>query len=187
MLDYNVNLEFSPNLTFHSKSQIDQLVITSCALHYCGSDKRIISDFEDLCYNTLNGYNQGFGFLDIEVGLTGYTGEPYPKVYTKCFLLFADTYLYIKPRKLTNEKSESKVNQRGETVIGFRYYFCSEEEVQKLGSAERLMFDSFFALEKPTNTYALACQLKRNGNEWTAVYANTYRRKEKENIKGLID
>ena len=91
----------------------------------------------------------------------------------------------IKPIKLENNISESKVNQRGETVIGFRYYFRNEEELKKLGSAEKLMFDTFFALELPTNTYALACQLRKENDHWIADYANTYR--ANKNIKGLID
>ena len=185
MLDFNVNMEFKPEVAIHNHSKIDRLVITSCALHYCGADDRIISDFDDLCYNELNFQEQGYGFLDIEVGFSGYTGMPYPKVYSKCFRLFTNNWLLIKPIKLENNTSESKVNQRGETVIGFRYYFRNKEELKKLGSAEKLMFDTFFALGKPTNTYALACQLRKENDHWIADYANTYR--ANKNIKGLID
>ena len=187
MLDFNVNMEFKPEVAIHSHNNVDKLVITSYALHYCGSDNRIISDFDDLCYNELNFHEQGFGCLDIEIGLAGYTGTPYPKVYSKCFRLFTNNWLLIKPMKLENNTSESKVNQRGETVIGFRYYFQNEDELKKLESAEKLMFDTFFALEKPTNTYALACQLQKENGHWVADYANTYRSSKSENIKHYVD
>lgn len=187
MFDFNVSLEFKPEIVMPQKGTIDQLIISSCALHYCGSDNRILSDYEDLCFNELNPYEVGFGFLDIEVGLTGYSGTPYPKVYTKCFRLFTDNWMLIKPMKMTNQTSDSKVNRRGETVIGFRYYFQSQEEIDKLRTCGKLMFDSFFALNSPKNTYALACQLCKKDCGWAADYANTYRRKEKEDITGLVD
>ena len=187
MLDFNVSIEFKPELVTNTTGKVDQIIISSYALHYSEADGRIISDFDDLCYNELSFREQGFGFLDIEVGFSGYAGTPYPKVYSKCFRLFTNNWLLIKPMKLENNTSESKVNQRGETVIGFRYYFQNEEELRKLESAEKLMFDSFFALEKPTNTYALACQLRKENDHWLADYANTYRMKEWKNIKDLID
>ena len=187
MLDFNINMEFKPELALVSHSKIDRLVITSCALHYCGKDQRIISDFDDLCYNQLNGNNRGFGFLDIEVGFAGHTGVPYPKVYTKCFRLFTNNQLLIKPLKVINNTSDSKVSQRGETVIGFRYYFRNADEVEKIASAKKIMFDSFFALHQSNNTYGLACQLRKDGGKWTADYANTYRIYRHANIKWLND
>ena len=187
MLDFNVTLEFKPELAIQHNSKIDQLIISSCALHYCETDNRILSDFDDLCYNELNFCERGLGFLDIEIGFSGYTGMPYPKAYSKCFRLFTNNWLLIKPMKLKNNASESKVNQRGETVIGFRYYFQRKEELEQLESAQKLMFDSFFALGKPTNTYALACQCRKENDHWVADYANTYHTKEWKNIEYLID
>ena len=89
--------------------------------------------------------------------------------------------------KADNRASESKINQRGETIIGIRYYFRSKEEIHSLRGCNRILFECFFALEKPKNTYALMCQLEKDGGEWKAKYANTYRPRYAKNIKGLID
>ena len=156
-------------------------------LHYF-SDNRLWSSFDELSYNCLNRNDYDFGVLDFEIGFTGYNGEAYPKVYTKCFRLLTDEKTLIKPIKYTNESSLSKINQKGELVIGIRYYFKTVEEVNKLINCRQILLESFFALGKKNNTYAFACQMHRDdNNKWTCVYANTYRMKMKQNIEFLMD
>lgn len=185
MRDLNITIEIHPNLE-NMVPGTDRLFLTSCAIHSFG-DKRIWSAFDDMCYNDLNYNNHDFGFIDFEIGFSGYSGKPYPEVYTKCFALRTDNHLWIKPKKFENNKSHSKINHRGETVIGIRYYLRSEEEIQKLQTCGRLMFESFFALDKPQNTYAFMCQLRKNDEDWEVEAANTYRCKDNENIKWLVD
>ena len=186
MLDFNISMEFRPDISVSPQDKVDRLVITSCAVHLF-DDNRIWSAFDETCYNDLNNNDYGFGVLDLEIGIAGYSGTAYPKVYTKCFELRTDNGLLIKPMKYTNNYSESKVNQRGETVIGLRYYFKKEQEIELLCSCERLMFECFFALDKPRNTYAAMCQLEKKDGIWTAEYANTFRPSYAGNIKYLID
>ena len=131
MLDFNVSLEFTPNISMPTKGRVDRLSISSCAMHLL-SDNRLWSDFDEMCYNELNSNNYGLGVLDLEIGIAGYTGVAYPKAYTKCFVLRSDNGLLIKPMKHTNFPSGSKVNQRGETVIGLRYYIREEREISLL-------------------------------------------------------
>ena len=186
LIDFNINLQFNPELTAHTKAGNDCLVITSCALHLF-DDNRIWSAFEELTFNRLNRNDFGLGVVDFEIGFAGYRGKAYPKVYTKCFELRTDTGLRIKPMKFTNDTSESKINQRGETVIGIRYYFQTEAEIKQLISCGRLMLECFFALGKPKNTYGLMCQLKKDGSVWRAEFASTFRPDYAKNIKNLID
>lgn len=187
MLDFNISLDFTPDIKFTSHDKIDALVITSCSIHMVPNDDRMYSDLEDLTYNALNGAKTDLGFIDIEVGFAGYTGKPYPMVYTKCFALRTDNYQLIKPMKMVNDPSESKINRRGETVIGVRYYFRTEKEIENLLQCNRILFEFFFSLEKPTNTYGAMCQLQKQGSEWRAEYANTYRPHYAKNIENLID
>lgn len=186
MLDFNINVELKPELAVPFKGKEDRLLITSCAVHMFGDD-RIWSGFDEEAYNCLNHNDYGYGVVDFEIGLSGYTKSAYPKVYTKCFFLLTDNGLKIKPKKFSNIPSESKINQRGETVIGIRYYFTQEEEIQTLVNSGKLMFECFFALDNPKNTYALMCQLKIKGGKWIAEAANTYKPPHAKNIKHLID
>ena len=187
MLDFNISLEFNPDINVISKGKVDALVITSCDIHMFTNDDRMYSDFDDQIFNELNGPTANLGFIDIEVGFAGYSGRPYPKVYTKCFSMYSDKYKLIKPMKMNDRTSESKINQRGETVMGIRYYFNSMEEIYSLRQCSKIFFECFFALDKPTNAYALMCQLEKDNGEWKAKYANTYRPSYAHNIKGLID
>lgn len=186
MLDFNISMEFRPDISVAAHDKIDRLIVTSCAVHLF-DDNRIWSAFDEMCYNNLNRNDYGFGVLDLELGLAGYTGTAYPKVYTKCFDLRTDNGLRIKPMKLTNYHSESKVNQRGETVIGLRYYFREEREIKLLCDCKQLMFECFFALDKPRNTYAVMCQLEKKDDVWSAEYANTFHPSYAGNIKHLVD
>lgn len=184
---FDVAFEFSPTFIPKENKKIDELVVSSCAVHYF-SDNRLWSSFDELSYNRLNRNDYGLGVLDFEIGFTGYKGIAYPKVYTKCFSLLTDGKTLIKPMKYTNEASLSKINQKGELVIGVRYFFRNEKEVTKLLNCRQILFESFLALEKKTNTYAFACQMhKDDTNNWTCAYANTYRIKKKSNIKFLMD
>jgi hypothetical protein len=187
MLDFNISLEFKPDVKFASRENVDALVITSCAVHMLPNDDRMYSDFEEQSYNELNCATGNWGFVDIEIGFAGYSGKPYPKVYTKCFMLYTDKYQLIKPMKMANNTSESKINRRGETVIGIRYYFQNKDEINNLLNCNRILFECFFALEKAKNTYALMCQLEKRDEVWSAKYANTYRPHYATNIKCLID
>ncbi len=183
---FDIGFEFSPTFMQKENKKIDELVISSCAIH-CFSDNRIWSSFDELSYNCLNSNDYGLGVLDFEIGFTGYKGIAYPKVYTKCFRLLTDEKALIKPMKYMNEASLSKINQKGELLIGVRYYFRSEEEVKRLLNCKQILFESFFALEKKTNTYGFACQMRRDNNAWKCEYANTYRMRRKDDIRYLMD
>ena len=186
LMDFNINLQFDPELPAVAKGKADQLVVSSCAIHLF-ADNRIWSAFEEMTFNQLNRNDYGLGVVDFEIGFAGYTGAAYPKAYIKCFDLRTDNDLRIKPMKFSNEVSESKVNQRGETVIGIRYYFRRKEEIELLTTCNRLMFECFFALGSPKNVYGLMCQLQKNDTGWEAEFANTFHPAYAKNIKHLID
>lgn len=186
MLDLNFSLEVKPDMTLSRTSQIDGLRIEGCAIH-CFADNRLWSDFDDLSYNRLNMNDRGFGVLDIEISFSGYKQKAYPDVYTKCFVLRTDNNLVIKPLKTTNGKSISKINMRGELVVGLRYYFRSEEEIEKLKNCMDLSFEAFLALGSMKNTYAFMCQLVKTNATWEMKEGNTYRLRKYDNIKSLID
>lgn len=186
MLDFNISLDLSPDLSAVTDKKDDRLIITSCAVHMF-EDNRIWSAFEEMCYSDLNVNNYGLGAIDFEIGFSGYSGKPYPKVFTKCFALRTDTGFRIKPMKFSNQTCDSKINQRGETVIGLRYYFREEAEINELLKCRRLMFEAYFALDNPKKTYAFMCQLRSDGANWVAEAANTYRNTGNDSIKNMID
>lgn len=184
---FDIEFEFSPTFISKTDKKIDEIIVSSCKVHYF-SDNRLWSSFDELSYNDLNNNDYGFGVLDFEIGFTGYKGTAYPKVYTKCFRLLTDRKTLIKPMKFSNVSSLSKINLKGELVMGIRYYFRTEKEMKELLDCKQILIESFFALGKKTNTYAFACQMhKDNNDEWCCSYANTYRIKRKSNIKYLID
>ena len=184
---FDIGFEFSPTFTPKEDKKFDGLVVSSCAIHYF-TDNRLWSCFDELSYNCLNCNDYGYGVLDFEIGFTGYNGVAYPKVYTKCFRLLTEDKKLIKPMKVINKHSLSKINQKGELVIGIRYFFRSQEEISSLLSCKELLIESFFALDKKTNTYAFAIQMhKDEKRDWHCTYANTYRMKSKDNIKRLLD
>lgn len=187
MLDFNISLDFKPYIKSMPEANTDALVITSCDIHMLPNDDRMYSNFEDQTYNELNSSRGNLGFIDIELGLGGYSGRPYPRVYTKCFMLYTDKYQMIKPMKMTNNASESKINLRGDTVIGIRYYFRTEDEIFSLIHCNSILFECFFALGKTRNTYAIMCQLQKEKGEWGVKYANTYRPHYATNIKNMLD
>lgn len=184
MLD--INFEFSPTFIMKNNNKIDELVITSCKIHQF-SNERLWSGFEEETFHCLNS-DSGYGVLDFEIGFTGYKGQPYPKIYTKCFRLLTNDKLLIKPMKTTNYCSSSKVNNNGEMIIPIRYWFTNESQIEKIVACKQILIESFFALDYPRNTYAFAIQMEKdeNGN-WQCEMANTYRRKKYENIKKLLD
>lgn len=184
---FDISFQFNPTFAPKNNSKIDELAISSCAIHYF-SDNRLWSTFDECSFNRLNRNDYGYGVIDFEIGFTGYSGAAYPKVYTKCFRLLTDGNDLIKPCKISNESSLSKINKNGETVVGIRYYFKSEKEIDALLNCKQLLIESFFALEKKTNTYAFACQMQRDeNNQWQCILANTYRMKKRENISFMMD
>lgn len=152
MLD--INLEFSPNLLVKKTSKIDELVITSCKIHQF-SDGRLWSGFDDESYHYFNS-NNNLGVLDFEIGFTGYIGTPYPKVYTKCFMLLTDEKTIIKPMKRVNSTSLSKVNNKGELIISIRYWFQDKNQIEKITSCQQILIESFFCITI-TKKYIFFC------------------------------
>lgn len=185
MLD--INLEFTPKFTIQRKCKVDVLTISSCAVHYFAAG-RLWSTFEDESYCYLNSNDFNCGVIDFEIGFTGYTGQPYPKLYSKCFRLLTDTKVLIKPMKKSNEPFSSKVNSNGELIVSLRYHFHDEDEINSLINCKKLLIESFVAFDKPTNTYSFAIQLERDEDDkWVSKMANTYRIRKKDNIKYLMD
>jgi len=186
VLDFNINLQFAPDLTaLKSRKKSDALVISSCAIHSF-SDNRIWSYFDDETFNRINRNEHGLGVIDFEIGFTQYMGTAYPKVFVDGFEMRTDNDLLIKPHYgFSKYEGKAKINQRGETVIGIRYFFVSEEEIAKIISCNGLLFECFFSLEKIKNEYALMCQLKKYNGCWKAEFANTYRPSEKMNMTNV--
>lgn len=184
MLD--INFKFSPTFLTKKNNKIDELMITSCTIHQF-SDGRLWSGFDEESFHCLN-CDTGYGVLDFEIGFTGYKGKPYPKVYTKCFRLLTNDKLLIKPMKTVNFSSSSKVNSNGELIIPIRYWFTNESQIERIAVCNKILIESFFALDSPQNTYAFAIQMKRDkDNNWQCEMANTYRRQKYENIKKILD
>lgn len=81
----------------------------------------------------------------------------------------------------------SKINENGELVIGFRYFFGDIKDIRKIQSCNSILIESFIALEKKKNVYGIMCQLKRENENWCIDMAYTYKPKYAKNIACLID
>lgn len=187
MLGENITL-FSINATVEHREKVQKraLQFRNCKVIIFG-DSRIYSEFEEYAFDTLNS-NYGLGTLEIELAFeNNVTGKDYPEFFTKCFVLRTDTKYYIKPVKYRTDACCSKINEKGELVIGFRYFFKSEEDIEKIMNCNSILIESFIALEKKKNVYGIMCQLKKANEEWQVEMAYTYKPKYAKNIANLID
>ena len=188
MLDANIDKLFSIEAVLKDKKKdlSKVLLLRECKV-YLFDDVRIFSEFEAMTLDRLND-NEGFGELDIEfVFENNIVNESYPDFYTKCFVIRTDTKCFIKPMKLSNHPSYSKINQNGELVIGIRYYFRNKDDVDKIIKCNSFLVEGFIALGKPKNVFGLMCQLQKNKENWEIGAAYTYKPKYARNIKWLID
>ena len=172
-----------PNMT---ENVPKALLLRACKVHVFGNG-RIYSELEEQTFDSLND-NKGFGVLDIELVFgREVVKKSFPKFYTKCFVIRTDTNVIIKPMKFSNESNYSKLNQNGEIVIGIRYFFKDNEEINKLVSCQKILVEGFIALSKPTNVFGVMCQLQKEDSDWIISSAYTYKPKYAKNIKRLID
>lgn len=188
MLDVNFSklLSIEATLPKNTNSSSKVLLLKECKV-YIFDNGRIYSEFEDQTFNMLND-NHGYGAMDIEFVMeNNIVREGYPKFYTKCFVLRTDTCFFLKPMKLNNSTSCSKINQNGEIVIGIRYFFINEDEIEKMINCKGLLVEGFIGLGKSTNVFGLMCQLKKEKKGWKIASAYTYKPKYAKNIKYLID
>ena len=187
MLDPSLTM-FSINATTQVTEKVQNyaLQIRNCKVIVFGRG-RIYSEFEDMTIDWLN-RDQGFGAMDIEIAFqNNVTTNAYPQFYSKCFVLRTDTGYHLKPMKLSNYPCDSKVNQNGELVIGVRYFFQREKEINEIQNCNCISIECFVALEKPKNVYGVMCQLNKENEEWKLEIAHTYKPKYARNIKHLID
>ena len=89
MLDFNISLEFKPDVKFASKENVDALVITSCAVHMLPNDDRMYSDFEEQSYNELNCATEIGDLLILKLDLPDIVGNHIPKFIRNalCYIL----------------------------------------------------------------------------------------------------
>ncbi|MCH5280929.1 MAG: hypothetical protein J1E61_05620 [Lachnospiraceae bacterium] len=188
MLDANINKLFSfearvPDIT---KEQGKILLLRACKV-YIFENGRIYSGLEEETFDNLN-RDVGYGALDIEfVFANNILKKSYPLFYTKCFYIRTDTKAHIKPMKMTCFPCNSKVNQNGELVIGVRYYFMNDEEIEQIINCKDFLVEGFIAIEKPRNVFGVMCQLKKEEDRWEITSAYTYKPKSADNIKYLFD
>lgn len=188
MLDANIDKIFSIEATLPSKAESASkvLLLRACKIYIFDSN-RIYSEFEEQTFDALND-DRGYGVLDIEfVLVNSIVKEGYPQFYTKCFVMRTDAEEFIKPMKFSSHPTSSKINQKGELVVGVRYYFRDEREIEKIVTSNSLLIEGFIALEKPTNVFGIMCQLHKGKKRWKITSAYTYKPKYAKNIKYLID
>lgn len=188
MLDANIDKIFSiePSLNQKVEKISKSLLLRTCKIYMC-DDARLDSQFENMTFDMFNG-NSGYGLLDIEfVFENNIVKDCYPRFYTKCFSIRTDTDVYIKQMKYKSNPNESKVDQNGDLVIGIRYFFDDEQQMEKIKECNNLLVEGFIALGKPNNVYGIMCQLRKGKRKWKILSAYTYKPKYADNIKWLFD
>ncbi len=188
MLDLKVDKIWGIEATVPNKldNNSNALILRACNFYAFGKNE-ICSELEILCFDELN-QNNGFGAMDIEfVFKRNVVDEAYPKFYTKCFVLRTDTGKFIKPMKRTNYPNCSKINQNGELVVGVRYFFHDEHDIDKIKKCNEMLIEMFIALGKQTNVFALKCDLVKTKDNWEITSAYTCKPMYAKNIKYLYD
>jgi len=180
-------LSIEAALPFRAEVCNNALLLKACNI-YLFSEGRMFSEFDEMTFSRLNRNDYGFGTLEIEfVFANRVTKEAYPDFYTKCFVVKADTGKFIRTMKYKNDKYCSKVNQDGDLVIGIRYFFVNEDEINHIQECNALLVEGFIAFGKPQNVYGLMYQLQKEESGWQISSAYTYKPKYASNIKTLID
>lgn len=188
MLDAKFDSMFSVDVAVSGKveEKNNSLLIRACKMYLFSKD-RVYSELDELTFDILN-CNNGFGTIDVEfVFDSKVVSESYPMFYTKCFVIRTDTGGLIKPLKRRNKPAYSKVDQNGNLVVGIRYCFGSDEEIEKILKCKNILIEGFIALRKPKNVFGVMCQMKKIVNSWEITEAYTYRHRYAKNIKYLID
>lgn len=188
MLDANVEKIFSFQAVVPEKKEVrtGALVIRECEVNFF-SNGRIYSELEELTFNTLN-QNMGLGALDIQFSFVkNITDKAYPLFFTKCFVFLTDKRFRLKPMKVLNTPSYSKINKNGELTIGIRYFFQNEKEISEILSCNEFLVEGFIALENKKNVYGIMCQMVKKEAGWEIVSTYTYKPDYARNIKNLID
>lgn len=188
MFDSAVTLfSFSASAPAITPPESHALILKECKV-YAFSAGRIFSEFEELTFDSLNCNDYGFGTLELELTFSsGIVKEAYPDFYTKCVVIRTDKQFFIKPMKMRNRAHCSKINRVGDIVVGLRYYFRSEKEIQQIVSCTSLLIEGFVALGKPQNVFGIMCQLEKEGSTWQISSSYTYKPKYAKNIKRLLD
>lgn len=188
MLDPKVTLfSFSASTSTATPKESQALILKGCNI-YAFSAGRIFSEFDELNFDSLNSNDYGFGTLELEFILSGgIDRDAYPDFYTKCIVMRTDPKYFIKPMKTRDKANCSKVNQDGDLVIGIRYYFRDEKEIQEIQNCTSFLIEGFIALGTPKNVYGIMCQLEKECDAWRISSSYTYKPKYAKNIKHLID
>lgn len=188
VLDLKLDKIWGIEATVPNKSdeKSNALILRACNFSVFGKNK-IWSEVEMLCFDVLN-HNNNFGMMDIEfVFQNNVVEEAYPEFYTKCFVLRTDTGKFIKPMKRSNYPNCSKINQNGELVVGVRYFFHDEHDIDKIKKCNEMLIEMFVALGKQTNVFALKCDLVKTKDNWEITSAYTCKPKYARNVKRLYD
>lgn len=188
MFDAKLDSIFSIDVAVNGRTESSNksLLVRACKL-YIFSDNRIYSEFDEQTFDALNS-NNGLGAVDVEfIFENSIIAESYPMFYTKCFVIRTDTGVHIKPMKYSNKPVYSKVDQAGCLVVGIRYYFKSEKEIEEIIKCKSILVEGYIALGKPKNVFGVMCQMRKNENDWDIAAAYTYKQKHARNIRNLID
>lgn len=163
----------------------EALVFNGCNA-YIKDSKTIYSEFEELnfCYLNANDYNANS--LEIEFCFENCLDQPYHWFYANCFSIRTDNNAIIKLDSSNLSKALSKVNMKNQMVLGVGVFFRKKEEYQLVKKCNSILIEGFLALDKYNNTYALSCKLERENGTWNVIYGNTFKMKEKDDIRSKV-
>ena len=186
MLDANIKLLAIEASVPEKTEDISEVLLIKERQIYVFDDTRIYSELDESTFSDQNS-NNGYGMLKAEfVVSNNVVRESYPEFYTKCFVIRTDTGARIKPMKMSDRPTCSKINQKGELVIGIRYFFRNKEEIKYLAECKSILVEGFIALGNVKNVFGIMCQLKKD-EKWEISSAYTYKPRNAKNIKNLMD
>lgn len=169
-------------------SGLATMIVTGCNA-YIGElgagEHRLYSELEQNNFAYLNCNDYNGKVFELEVCLQGKEKNMYANFYARCFSIRTDNGLRIKKNGPQNNKRFSKVNMKGEVVVGIGWYL-TDREYNALLSAEEILIEGFISINKVKNTYGLAVQLEKRDSEYEIKFANTYRLGKAENINEFV-
>lgn len=163
------------------------LIISGCSVHI-NDENYIYSEFDELNFCSLNSNDYENGKISIEIEFENTFEDPYFIFYAQCFTIRVSTGLVIKTNKCPYAKmtnNYSKVNKNGKVVLGFEYYFKTDDEYNKILNCKVFCIEGFIAVNKKSNVYGFVCKTQKD-NEWIMQDGNTYRIYKYTNIDDLF-
>lgn len=184
MLDINFESILKVDAVLQKPSKdCDAIVLTRCTIFK--SEDEPYSEVNEGSFCTLNS-NNGFGDMNIEMEFANAEKYFYKDYYINCVAIRINGEIIYKPIGMKAQKQYSKITKNGNFAIGLRYFFTSEEEINKILNNDQFIVEFAMAIDDPKNTYQVMCSFVKTKKGWKIKHGNTYQMDKGKHINNFI-